>query len=182
MGAAAHSRCPGHETTADRHGGASWTTAPTDLVAVVWPGQEAFGRNAKNVETPASRLRSKLGLPIPPRRGEGFYKLDIPRAEVDALDFIDRARRDDVEHGELDKLLGMWQATRRVLHGDLPDVEWNQLNRAVGHLLGRLSKLSSHELGELEHFRAFAQRLSLRRPATCLRNWLFAADGNPVII
>lgn len=129
----------------------------TDLVAVVWPGPKSFGRDAKNLETPASRLRSKLGLPIPPRRGEGFYKLDLLRREIDALDFIDRTENDDILPGELDGLLGLWRGNPQVLYSDLPDAEWDPLVRAVGQLINQLAKLPPRELNDLANFRAFAQ-------------------------
>jgi CheY-like chemotaxis protein len=142
----------------------------TDLVAAVWPGPKSFGRDAKSLETPASRLRSKLGLPIPPRRGEGFYKLDMSRTEIDALDFVDRVRNDDIDHGELDNLLGMWRGNPQVLYSDLPDAEWDELVRAVGQLLGRLAKLSPSQLNALANFRRFSQffpeETSTLQPAT----------------
>jgi DNA-binding response OmpR family regulator len=128
-----------------------------DLVAAVWPGDKAFGRDAKSLETPASRLRNKLMLPIPARRGEGFYKLDVGRAEVDALDFIDRVQENDLDHAGLDRLLGLWRGNPQVLHGDVPVYEWEQLDHAVDHLVGRLSELNSRDLGGLRNFRAFAQ-------------------------
>jgi DNA-binding response OmpR family regulator len=128
-----------------------------DLVAAVWPGPKSFGRDARNLETPTSRLRSKLGLPIPPRRSDGFYKLDLQRTQVDALDFIDRMRGDDVDHRELDELLGMWRGNPRVLYSDLPNTEWGELVRGLDQLFSRLSKLTPRELNELEHFRTFAE-------------------------
>jgi DNA-binding response OmpR family regulator len=128
-----------------------------DLVQAVWPGEKAFGRDARSLETPASRLRNKLGLPIPPRRGEGYYKLDMNPSDVDALDFIDRVRDDDIDRHQLDELLGMWRGNPQVLYADLDVAEWAQLNRAVEQLLSRLAELSRRELSELKNFRSFNQ-------------------------
>jgi DNA-binding response OmpR family regulator len=128
----------------------------SDLIAAVWPGPKSFGRDARSLETPASRLRSKLTLPIPLRRNNDFYKLDVARAEVDALDFIDRVSAENISHAELDDLLGMWHGNPQVLYADLPDVEWTQLVRAISQLLEHLSKLTVRELGKLANFRTFA--------------------------
>jgi len=128
-----------------------------ELIAAVWPGPKAFGRDARSLETPASRLRSKLQLPIPSRRGEGFYKLDMTRGDVDALDFIDRTHANDLHCDEIDALLGMWQGNPQILYSEMPATEWDPLLRAVRQLLASLSKLGSRELGELKNFRTFAQ-------------------------
>src|SRR5262249_42906938 len=101
--------------------------------------------HAKSLETPASRLRSKLLLPIPPRRGtQSFsYRLDLRRDQVDALDFIDAVQPDALTVDEVRRLLALWRGDPRVLSGSLPASEWQALNRAIERFCDHVNALGS---------------------------------------
>jgi DNA-binding response OmpR family regulator len=113
-----------------------------ELIAAVWSGSNSFNRQAKSLETPISRLRGKLAMPIPPRRGNNFYRLDIPRQSIDALDFIDSVRADYLDISETVRLLGLWRGDPRVIFAGLPEGEWAPLMRAVDRLVEHLRELS----------------------------------------
>jgi DNA-binding response OmpR family regulator len=120
-----------------------------ELIATVWPGVNAFNRHPKSLETPISRLRAKLRMPIPPRRGLNFYRLDLPRHCVDALDFIDSVRAESLDIPEISRLLALWRGDPRVIFADVPDPEWAPLMRAVDTLAEHLNRLSATEARQL---------------------------------
>src|SRR4051812_38181462 len=69
-----------------------------DLISAVWKGSNAINRDSKSLEAPISRLRGKVGMPIPQRRATANgYRLDLPRASVDALDFLDSVRAETLD-------------------------------------------------------------------------------------
>lgn len=131
-----------------------------ELVDAVWPGKQSFGRDSKSLETPVSRLRSKLGLPIPSRRGQAFYKLEIERQHVDALEFMDAVRSDHLDSTDLARLLSLWRGDPRTLYAELPANEWEPLMQAVDRLIPRLAALPVLELhGLQQELDAFVQIL-----------------------
>jgi DNA-binding response OmpR family regulator len=113
-----------------------------DLIAAVWSGSSSFNRQAKSLETPISRLRGKLAMPIPPRRGNNFYRLDISRQSIDVLDFIDSVRADYLDISEIVRLLGLWRGDPRVIFAGLTEGEWAPLIRAVDRFAEHLRQLS----------------------------------------
>jgi DNA-binding response OmpR family regulator len=121
-----------------------------ELVDAVWPGKQSFGRDSRSLETPASRLRSKLRLPIPSRRGQAFYKLEIDRQHVDALDFMDAVRSEDLDSAHLARLLSLWRGDPRTLYAELPVNEWEPLMQAVDRLVQRLTALPVLKLQGLQ--------------------------------
>ncbi|MDQ7909842.1 response regulator [Phytohabitans sp. ZYX-F-186] len=120
-----------------------------ELIAAVWPGNNSINRDAKSLETPVSRLRGKLGMPIPPRRGNSFYRLDLARHQVDALEFVDVVRGDRLDLREIQRLLRMWRGDPRVIFGELPVAEWDGLSRAIGRFSEHLRRLSAADRREL---------------------------------
>lgn len=120
-----------------------------ELIATVWSGPSSFNRHAKSLETPISRLRGKLGMPIPPRRGNNFYRLDIPRVSVDALDFIDSVRAGSLDVTEIDRLLALWRGDPRVIYAGMPEAEWAPLMRAVDRFVDHLTHLPAAEARQL---------------------------------
>src|SRR5688572_28789712 len=100
-----------------------------ELISTVWTGINSFNRHAKSLETPISRLRGKLGMPIPPRWGLNFYRLDVPRLSVDALDFIDSVRAEALDVNEINRLLLLWRGDPRVIFAPTPEEEWAPLMR-----------------------------------------------------
>ncbi|GAA3741093.1 hypothetical protein GCM10022225_25570 [Plantactinospora mayteni] len=161
-----------------------------DLIAVVWPGSDSFNRGAKSLESPVSRLRGKLGMPIPPRRGQAFYRLDLIRRDVDALDFIDAVQADELPVPELLRLVSLWRGDPRVVFGSLPDSEWSALQRAVGRLAEHLGRLSVEDarvlrpalgvFGEVFPEVAEAIRLSAPVPAQRQRR-LLIVENEPLV-
>jgi CheY-like chemotaxis protein len=119
-----------------------------ELISILWPGPEAFSRDAKSLESPASRLR-KLGMPIPSRRGHDAYKLELARSDVDALDFIDAVRANQLGLTELGRLLALWRGDPRVVYGGFPNGEWTTLLRAVERLCEHLARLSPDDIRQL---------------------------------
>jgi CheY-like chemotaxis protein len=120
-----------------------------ELVSIVWTGTDAFNRGAQSLETPVSRLRNKFGLPIPNRRGENYYRLDLGRTQVDALDFIDTVRADRLGYEEIARLLALWRNDPRYVYANLPSTEWNPLLRAVDQLAEHVVQLSPTEQRKL---------------------------------
>lgn len=133
-----------------------------ELVEIVWAGDQSFGRDSKSLETPVSRLRNKLGLPIPQRRGgHAFYKLALGRHHVDALDFIDAVQCDQLDPAELTRLMSLWRGDPRVLYAELPSREWEPLMHAVDRLTQHIVALSPLDLRRLDQdLYAFGQILT----------------------
>jgi DNA-binding response OmpR family regulator len=131
-----------------------------ELVNAVWSSEQSFGRDSKSLETPVSRLRNKLFLPIPSRRGQGFYRLEIERQHVDALDFMDAVRSDNLDTPDLARLLSLWRGDPRVLYAEVPIAEWEPLAHAVDRLIQHLAALPLLGLRDLaQELDAFSQIL-----------------------
>jgi CheY-like chemotaxis protein len=88
-------------------------------------------------------------MPIPPRRGLNFYRLDVARHSVDALDFIDSVRTESLDVTEICRLLMLWRGDPRVIFAGTPDEEWAPLMRAVDLFAEHLSRLPATEARRL---------------------------------
>jgi CheY-like chemotaxis protein len=123
--------------------------SPEELVAAIWPGASGFNRGPKNLEAPVSRLRNKLGMPIPLRRGRSFYRLDLARHEVDALDFIDSVRADHIATPDIGRLIALWRGDPRVIFGELDLHEWDVLMQAKDTFAKHLQRVPPSEVPQL---------------------------------
>lgn len=121
-----------------------------ELISAVWSGTSAINRGSKSLEAPISRLRAKAGMPIPLRRATAnSYRLDLPRGRVDALDFLDTVRADQLDAAEIARLLGLWRGDPRAIFDDMPGAEWAALSRGLDRFAGHIRMLPVFELRQL---------------------------------
>ncbi|MDQ6614491.1 MAG: hypothetical protein M3083_07040 [Actinomycetota bacterium] len=153
----------------------------TELVRITWDDDY---REAEGLQGPVAHLRSKV--PIPNKgRNEDFYRLDLPRRTVDAIDFIDSARSAR-EPSEIDRLLALWRGDPVKLYPFIPPLYWRPLERALATLLSTISAWSSVEQGRLSEWGTFCDRFPDRVPQRTAeprqKKRLLVVDDKPQVV
>lgn len=147
-----------------------------DLLLAGWDDDY---RTKSALNTPMSRLRTHL--PIPERAAvQEWFTLDLPRCEVDALDFIDNAPVAESPE-ELDRLLDLWRADPMEIHGVRSRTTWDRLEEALCSFLTRVSNLDAASRAKLTRLEAFYERLPHWRPTVVERRQILIVDDRPNI-